>query len=314
MISSLYLRVSITDRCNLRCQYCRPASGDSCADGDLLSADDFLRVVTETHRVVPVRKVRLTGGEPLLRHDAADIVRALRAALPQATLGLTTNGLLLESRATLLRKAGLDALNISLDSPEPGAFAQITRGGQLSLVHAGLRAAVDAGFDQLKVNTVLLASYNAARLADLVRLAVLHGAEPRFIELMPSGEGRALHRTEFLSAADALELLTREFTYEGPVGGSGTAKRHRFLDGDRLFVVGFISPVSMPFCDTCDRLRLDSRGVMWSCLRHGATSDLRDPLRRGDCDEVRRRISDLLASKRSPEQEWAIDRMAAIGG
>ncbi len=314
MLKSLYLRLSITDQCNLRCQYCRPAGGDTRPAEGMLSAAEILRLVAETHQVIPVRKVRITGGEPLLRRDAADIVRGLRSLLPEATLAMTTNGTLLGRMARPLRDAGLDALNISLDTPDPSAFARVTRGGQVSQVLDGLAAAREAGFDRLKVNAVLMESFNGAFLADLVRVAVDHGAEPRFIELMPSGEGRSLFARNHLAASDARQRLAGFFSYEGPAGRSGTAERHRYRDGDRILVVGFITPVSMPFCDRCDRLRLDSRGAMWACLRQSGKVDLAEPLRSGDDSEVERRLADLLAHKRVPEAGWSDGRMVAIGG
>lgn len=314
MLSSIYLRLSVTDRCNLRCRYCRPEAGEPCVGGDLLSCADFLAIVQALHAVVPVRKVRVTGGEPLLRDDVIEIVASLRALLPHATLGLTTNGTLLQGKAQALRQAGLNALNLSLDAADPQAFAQVTRGGRLQEVRAGLIAASRAGFDQLKVNAVLLATYNGGHLADIVRLALDHGAEPRFIELMPSGEARSIHAREYLSAPAARALLARTFRDEGSDGPSGTAERWRFRDGDRVFTVGFINPVSTPFCDRCDRLRLDSRGTLWGCLRQGEKADLAAPLRSNDLLDLTRRIQEAMAGKRVPDGTWAGQRMVAIGG
>jgi len=314
MLKSIYLRLSVTDRCNLRCAYCRPASGDACSSQEPLSSDEILRLVAATHDVVPVRKVRITGGEPLLRRDVVDIVRELRALLPAATLAMTTNGTRLGTVAKSLRDAGLDAVNVSLDTPDARSFSEVTRGGRVGDVLRGLAAARDAGFARLKINAVLMQSYSGNHLAELVRVALAHGAEPRFIELMPSGEGRHLFDRERLGASDALDRLARVFRYEGPAGRSGTAERHRFRDGDRVFVVGFISPVSMPFCDRCDRLRLDSHGALWGCLRQSAKVDLVGALRSGDPKALADLLSTVLTHKRAPDSGWAPGRMVAIGG
>lgn len=314
MLKSLYLRLSITDRCNLRCQYCRPAQGDACTPDGVLTAGEILRLVAETHAVVPIRKVRLTGGEPLLRRDVPQIVRGLRDLLPHAKLGMTTNGTLLAPVANVLRDAGLDSVNISIDSVRAGPFANVTRGGRLDDVLAGLAAARDAGLQPIKANAVLMRSHNGNDLAELVRTVVAFGAEPRFIELMPSGEGRSLFAQEHMSASEARERLDRVFHYEGAAGRTGTAERYRYRDGDRIFVVGFISPVSMPFCDRCDRLRLDARGRMWGCLRQSGKVDLAAPLRDGDGANVSRLLGDVLAAKRIPQQGWSSGRMVAIGG
>ncbi|MCU0693692.1 MAG: radical SAM protein [Polyangiaceae bacterium] len=279
-----------------------------------LHRDELVAIVSRVHAVRPLHKVRLTGGEPLLRHDIVDIVTALRGALPSTTLALTTNGTRLASFAEPLRGAGLDAVNISLDAVDAERFRALTRGGNVATVLSGLAAAARAGIEKRKLNAVLLASYNGTSLADLVRLAADHGAEARFIELMPSGPGRALHPHEFLSADEALARIASKLSYVGPLGQAGTATRHRLRDGDRLLTVGFITPVSHPFCDGCDRLRLDARARLLACLRSDTHVDLLEPLRNGRLDEVERRICLLLASKSAPTKAWVARNMVAIGG
>lgn len=310
---SQYLRLSVSERCDLRCRYCRRPGPSSPHRRGELDRDELLRLVELIHEVTPLRKVRLTGGEPLLRRDIVEIVGALRGGLPGAALALTTNGGRLAPLARPLRRAGLDALNLSLDAVDPELFTDLTRGGRLEPVLEGLVAARRAGL-RLKLNTVLLASYNAGRLAEIVRLALAHEAEPRFIELMPLGVASELFPREFFSSREALAELERTFEPLGPLGRSGAAVRHAFRDGGRVFAVGLITPVSSPFCATCDRLRLDAGGRLLTCLRRSEAVELAPPLRRGDVGEVRRRVAAALARKRPPRAEWAARDMADIGG
>lgn len=315
MVPSIYLRLSVTDRCNLRCVYCRPRNGGRAMPrSEELTRQQVVACVEAIHRVVPVRKVRFTGGEPLLRDDLPEIVRDVRALLPEATLGLTTNGMQLAANASRLRAAGLDALNVSLDAMDATSFAEVTGGGKIEPVLAGIRAARDAGFSPLKLNAVLLATHNGEQLTELVRLAATHGAEPRFIELMPSGPGAALHAKQFLSASDAVRRLSATMQYEGPLGQAGTATRHRFRDGDRIVVVGFITPVSKPFCAGCDRLRLDAHGSLFGCLRRTDRIDLAALLHAGDRTALHDHLTSALRDKMAPPEGWLSRDMAAIGG
>jgi len=178
----------------------------------------------------------------------------------------------------------------------------------------GLRAARQVGIAPLKVNAVLLDTLNGGQLTDLVRLAAEHGAEPRFIELMPSGPGAAIHARQFLSAAEAIRRLSATLRYEGPIGQSGTSARHRFRDGDRIVIVGFITPVSQPFCAGCDRLRLDARGNLFGCLRKKDHAALSEWLGHHDPNELPRRIAEVLHGKAAPIEGWMSRDMAVIGG
>ncbi|MFZ5788158.1 MAG: GTP 3',8-cyclase MoaA [Acidobacteriota bacterium] len=313
---AVYVRLSITDRCDLRCLYCRargPAAGAREGGAEALSAGELARLMGVVDGVAPVRKVRLTGGEPLLRDDVVEVVAALRRALPGAAIAMTTNGRRLPEAAAALGRAGLDAVNVSLDVDDERRYAALT-GGSLAPVLEGLEAARAAGLGTIKLNAVLLASYNADRLAEVVRLAARYGAEPRFIELMPSGPAAELHPREYVSAGEALERLGRAFEPRGSLGRSGAAERYAFRDGDRTIVVGLITPVSSPFCAECDRLRLDARGRLLACLRRSESTDLGGPLRRGDDAAVRRTVLEALAAKRPPEEGWACRDMSAIGG
>ncbi len=314
-MKSIYLRLSICDECNLRCTYCRPAREHRLAVGRPgLDTDSLLRLVGWLDAEVELRKLRLTGGEPLLRPDVVEVVAALRQRLPRTELCLTTNGTRLVELAAGLRSAGLDRINVSLDTVDAEVYTALTRGGRLAAVLDGLAAARTAGFAPLKVNAVLLRSLAGAALERLVRWAAREAVELRFIELMPISVAAGMHRTEFLASSEVLAGLEQRFGRSELLAASATAQRHRLRVDGRELVVGFISSVSEPFCDRCDRLRLDSRGKLFACLRHPDWLDLAAPLRRGDEAEVRQRLARVLAHKCAPECIWPGRQMSAIGG
>ncbi|MFZ1933203.1 MAG: radical SAM protein [Thermoguttaceae bacterium] len=336
----IYLRLSVTDCCSLRCRYCRPegdvdwsgghsslpnAGRNACptrpdiypldSNSSRASREELLAITELIAQEFHVYKVRLTGGEPLLAADPPDLVVCLRTKLPHLEeIGMTTNGLALRRYARSLRRAGLQSLNISLDTLDVAAYRHLTRGGRLTTVLDGIAAAREAGFDHLKLNAVLLRTINGDGLCDLVRFAARCDCEIRFIELMPCGEGAGLYATEFLSADEALTRLTAAFEYLGAAADSATARRHRLLVEGQALLVGFITAVSHPFCDTCDRLRVDCRGQLFSCLRSADGIDLLEPLRNGRIEEVRRRIRRGLAKKCIPTELWPQRTIAAIGG
>ena len=312
MTSSLYLRLSVTDRCNLQCSYCRP--GGEQASGEGLDGDLLVRAAVVADCALSLRKLRFTGGEPLVRSDLVDMVRSARAALPATTLALTTNGLRLAPLAAALRTAGLDRINVSLDTTHSDRFHRLTGAPGLERVLEGLAAAREAGFEHLKLNAVLLEDVNGDHLVDLVRLAGRLGAEQRFIELMPHGAGASLYPKSFLSARHALDRIAQHLCYEGPLGQSGTATRHRFRDGDRIVIVGFITPVSEPFCAGCDRLRLDARGRLYGCLRSGHCIDLAPSLIAGDDVAALEGFHSMLGRKAGLSKHWMKRHMVAIGG
>jgi cyclic pyranopterin phosphate synthase len=250
----------------------------------------------------------------LLVRDPVDLVRQVHALLPAARLGMTTNGVLLARHAAGLHQAGLRYLNISLDSLEAGRWEELTRGGRVDLVLAGIRAACEAGFADMRLNAVLLRSINGDRLCDMVRHAANDGCELRFIELMPMGEGAKIYDEQYLSADEAREQLSATFDYLGPADNTGTARRHCFRVDGREITIGFITTVSHPFCESCDRYRLDSRGMLFSCLRHEHCQDLLSPLRDGKLDLVRERVRAGLAAKTTENEYWPDRSMVQIGG
>jgi GTP 3',8-cyclase len=327
---SLYLRLSVTDRCNFFCRYCRaPASegqggsqnqdqgedlGTQHPQHTQLTDDEILTLVDRIHNVSPLRKIRLTGGDPLMRPRLPGLVSALRRLLPEAELCLTTNGSRLARNAGPLREAGLDRVNVSLDSLSSSHFATITGVDRLHQVLQGIRGARAAGFTGLKLNAVLLRSTNGTELSRMVRFAATQEAELRLIELMPMGVARRIYDQEFLPAPEALSTLQEDLRYLGTAPGSDTSRRHRFeLDG-REITVGLITPITEPFCKRCDRLRLDSRGRLLSCLRRQEGEDLVGLLQAGRMDTLDDRIAALLRGKGLPESHWPQRQMALIGG
>lgn len=314
-VRGVYLRLSVTDRCNLRCRYCRPERGCSSLPAPRVATDaEIVDLAELIDRELGVRKLRITGGEPLVRPGLAGLVEALRGRLPSARLSLTTNGLLLRRHAASLRAAGIESVNVSLDAADARAFEAITRGGRLADALDGIRAARDAGIDPVKINSVLLETLNGRGVEELVRLAAAEGCEIRFIELMPCGEGSDIFSTDYLPADEALRRLTAAFEHIGLEPRSATARRHRLRVDGRETVVGFIAAVSRPFCEGCDRLRLDSGGRLVSCLRTDDGIDILGPLRAGDPDLSRREIRRAAVEKRPPGDAWPRRRMVGIGG
>jgi cyclic pyranopterin phosphate synthase len=283
------LRISLTDRCNLRCSYCMPAEGLDWMPGeDALTDDEVIRLITVAVDRLGVDQLRFTGGEPLLRRglerilSAAAELRTASGARPRTAL--TTNALGLARRAPGLAAAGLDRVNVSLDTLDPGRFAAITRRDRLPDVLAGLRAAAAAGLGPVKVNTVLLRGVNDDEAASLLRWALAEGYELRFIEQMPLDPHGAWRRGEMVTAAEILAALRSEFVLEPEAGrGASPAETWRVAGGGR---VGVIASVTRPFCGDCDRTRLTADGQVRDCLfAHGET-DLRALLRGGADDET----------------------------
>lgn len=309
------LRLSVTDRCNLCCTYCRPAcAAPSSVCAIPASDDELLDLVELINQKYPIYKLRVTGGEPLLRPGIPTLIRGLRRLLPHAQIGLTTNGILLPRYAVELRDAGLESVNISLDTTDPAAFAKLTRGGRLARVLDGIAAARRAGIKRLKINSILLRSYTRHQLVDLVRTAAANDCEIRFIELMPFGEGARLYGEECFSATEALSILRETFGYIGPMTDSATARRHRLDVDGREQVVGFITTMSAPFCAGCDRFRLDSRGRLLSCLRSAGGPDLLGLLRAGANAQIRQCIRETVRGKSIPVGAWPEYSMVEVGG
>lgn len=255
-----YLRLSVTDLCNYRCQYCMPAEGvRKRPHGDILSLEELAEIAEAAARC-GVKKIRLTGGEPLVRRGILELCRRLRAISGLEELCLTTNGSLLPELAKPLRDAGVDRLNISLDTLRPDRFAAMTRLGQLSDVLDGIRAAEEAGFQNLKLDTVLIGGFNDDEICDFLALTRQHPWEVRFIELMPMGPCASWDKACFVSADS---ILKSDPTLQ-EIAPSGVARRYRLPGAPGT--VGLISPISHEFCDDCRRIRVTADGKLKGCL------------------------------------------------
>ncbi len=289
------LRVSLTDRCNLRCNYCMPAEGlDWMPDDQVLTDDELIRLITLAVQRLGVQEVRFTGGEPLLRKGLERIIAATTAL--RTTLGtpprtaVTTNGLGLHRRAAGLAAAGLHRVNVSLDSLDRARFARITHRDRLDDVLAGLRAATQAGLAPVKVNAVLLRGVNDDEAAPLLRWALDHGYQLRFIEQMPLDPHGAWDRAELITAEEILALLRSAFRLDpADPHTRGAAPAETWLvDGggpDGRARVGIVASVTRPFCSDCDRTRLTADGQMRTCLFARGETDLRALLRSGAGDD-----------------------------
>ncbi|WP_248581919.1 GTP 3',8-cyclase MoaA [Nocardioides sp. InS609-2] len=279
------LRVSLTDRCNLRCSYCMPAEGlDWMPTEQTLTDDEVVRLVTIGVQQLGVLEVRFTGGEPLLRRGLPDIIRRTHQ-LGGVETSLTTNALGLARTAQTLADAGLDRVNVSLDTVRADTFEQITRRNRLHDVVAGLEAARDAGLGPVKINAVLLRGVNDDQAAELLRWSIDGGYHLRFIEQMPLDAQHDWSRTEMVTADEILERLEREFELTPAEEPRGSAPAELFSVDGGPATVGIIASVTRPFCGDCDRVRLTADGQVRNCLFARSESDLRTALRSGASDE-----------------------------
>jgi cyclic pyranopterin phosphate synthase len=279
------LRVSLTDRCNLRCQYCMPAEGlDWMPTEETLTDDELIRLIGIGVELLGVRDVRFTGGEPLLRRGLPAIVAATKALPSNPRTAMTSNGLGLKHTARALADAGLDRVNISLDTTDPATFETITRRDRLDDVVDGLAAASKAGLAPVKVNAVLLRGINDVEAPDLLRWCIKHGYELRFIEQMPLDAQHGWNREAMVTADETLAVLSEQFTLTG-LDGRGSAPAEKFLVDDGPHTVGIIGSVTRPFCGDCNRVRLTADGQIRNCLFARDESDLRGALRAGASDQ-----------------------------
>ncbi|MBY8880367.1 GTP 3',8-cyclase MoaA [Actinacidiphila acidipaludis] len=275
------LRVSLTDRCNLRCTYCMPEEGlQWLAKPDLLTDDEIVRMVRIAVTELGVKDVRFTGGEPLIRPGLVGIVERCAALEPRPKLSLTTNGLGLQRTAQALRAAGLDRVNVSLDTLRPEVFRTLTRRDRHHDVIAGLDAARAAGLDPIKVNTVLMRGTNDDEAPELLQWALDHSYELRFIEQMPLDAQHGWQRDGMVTADEILTALRSRFDL-APEGETvrGSAPAERWLVNGGPGRVGVIASVTRPFCRACDRTRLTADGQVRNCLFAREESDLRTALR-----------------------------------
>jgi cyclic pyranopterin phosphate synthase len=320
-----YLRVSVTDRCNLRCTYCMPKEGLSqIGHDDILRYEEILRII----RVATgegITKVRITGGEPLVRRGVAEFIASLRTIPALNDISLTTNGILLEAHAERLFAAGIRRINISLDSLNADKYARITRGGDIRAVLSGIRKVREVGFDPIKINIVVIRGFNDDEVLDFARLTLANPYQIRFIELMPLGTAGDENNGRYLANSVIRERIETLGTLEAVNGGrsktEGPARIYRLAGG--AGEIGFISPVSRHFCHSCNRLRLTADGHLRACLLSDDETDLKGPLRAGCGDEAIGALIRGVIARKPRRHEIACDEdhvkkcmkeMPAIGG
>ncbi len=281
------LRVSLTDRCNLRCTYCMPADGlPWLPRTELLDDAEISRLIRIAVELLGIREVRFTGGEPLLRPGLEQIIAAASALDPKPELSLTTNGIGLARRAGALAQSGLTRLNVSLDTLQPDRFHRLTRRDRLADVLAGLDAAARAGLRPIKVNTVLMRGVNDDEAPQLLRFCLDHGFDLRFIEQMPLDADHTWRRDNMITAAEILDSLGAQFRLSPVAEPRGSAPAERWLVDGGPATVGVIGSVTRPFCSACVRTRLTADGQIRNCLFSTAETDLRGLLREGAADHL----------------------------
>ena len=308
------LRLSVTDRCNLRCQYCMPEQDYVWLPRENLLTFEEIGAIVDAFTPLGVDRVRLTGGEPLLRRDLPVLIESLAARPPIADLALTTNGVLLRAQAAALRAAGLHRITVSLDTLDSERFRELTRTDDLARVLDGIDAAAAAGFKSLKLDTVVIRGVNDEELVPLLEYAKGRGAELRFIEYMDVGGAT---RWTTASVVSRREILERIEAHYGPVltlDEQSSAPADRFLLADGT-TFGIISSTTEPFCASCDRSRLTADGVWLLCLYAATGTDLRRPLRAGASREDLQRLIEAVWSVRADrgaEERLGMDRQTTL--
>ena len=281
-----YLRVSITDRCNYRCIYCKPEEQfEFIPHEEILRYEEIVEIIEEAVNL-GVTKVRITGGEPLARKGVVDFIKKLREIKKLEDISLTTNGFFLSEYAEKLKDAGLNRVNISLDSLQEEKYKRITRGGSLEKALKGIDSALKAGLLPIKINTVLIRGINDDEVEDFVRLTLGRPLNIRFIEFMPSGEElKDNYRDKFISVLEIKESLAEKYSFR-PIdinSGNGPAKYYQIKGGQGT--IGFITALSQHFCKTCNRIRLTSEGKLRPCLFSNMEVDIKQAIRNAKTDD-----------------------------
>lgn len=306
-----YLRVSVTDKCNLRCVYCMPVEGLPWLKREEILTYEEIAEIVGTMAGMGLRRVRITGGEPLVRRDLPELVEMISAVPEIEDLSLSTNAVLLERDAEALRSAGIQRLNVSLDSLQADRVDAISRRpGSFGKIMAGLDAAERVGFEPLKINVVLIRDQNDDEIEDFAEITRERPWHVRFIEMMPTGANLDLSENQFVSCAEALrriEAIDAIEPVEGPFG-NGPARYHRFPGAPGT--IGVITPMSHNYCDRCNRMRLTADGHLRPCLFGDIQTNLRDPLRAGE--DIVPHIRETLEIK--PERHYLIQGSAAGSG
>ncbi len=283
-----YLRISLTDRCNFRCLYCMPAVGMKFQPkAEMLTDEELLRVVRLCGEI-GFNKLRLTGGEPTIRPNVVELVREMKRFPGIEELSMTTNALLFTRLAGPLREAGLDRVNISIDTLDPAKFKFMTRGGRLDLVWAGIEEAERVGLTPIKLNSVVVRDQNDLEVVDMAALTVDRPWQVRFLEIMPLEGVGDVHDASLVTSEETLARLERHFGLLEPVSADAADPARLWRIPGAAGTIGFISPVSVPFCAACNRVRLTADGKLRLCLLRNDEVDLRDMMRAGAADDALR--------------------------
>ena len=297
-----YLRFSVTDRCDLRCKYCMPEKMSFSQKKDMLNLDQ-LKTLTDVLIRIGIKKIRITGGEPFVRKDIISFLQYLnyykkKQLLKEITL--TTNGTLLEKYSEDLKQNGIERLNVSIDSLIPEKYSFITNGGKIDNVLKGIKKASNLGI-KIKINVVLLKNFNEDEIISLTKWSAENNFNITFIEIMPLGEIKYSRDTQYLPISVAkkkientYQLMNSDFSTNGP------SKYYRTKEFSSL--VGFISPISSHFCETCNRIRITSNGFLYSCLGHESATNLKNSLEKNDIEELERKI--ISSIKKKPEKHF----------
>ncbi len=287
-----YMRISITDRCNLRCKYCMPAEGvENIGHANVLSFEDIERIVRASAKL-GIHKFRITGGEPLVRKGVVGLVEKLSKVEGVTELAMTTNGVLLKDYAADLKKAGLDRVNISIDTLYEEKYTEITRGGDINEVMDGLEAAVMAGLEPIRLNVVIMKGFNDDEIFNFVQLTLNEPFDIRFIELMPIGHAETGENYKYMSNQDIKKMINGLIPIKT---GDSVAEYYKLPDAAGR--IGFISPMSNHFCSSCNKIRLTADGKLKPCLHSNEEYDLIPVLRTGDDAVLEEEIRNAILNK-----------------
>lgn len=310
-----YLRISVTDLCNLRCKYCMPEDGvEKMEHCDVLTIEEIIKIAKESANL-GIKKVRITGGEPLVRKGIIQLIQGISAIEEIEDIAMTTNGLLLKKYGKDLKKAGLNRVNISIDSLDPDKYRKITRGGDVKQVLEGIEEALRLGLTPIKLNTVIIGEENEEDIPKLMNLTKQYPIDVRFIELMPIGEAGSWAKKHFISNDEVRKRVPELIALAPEI--SSPAKYYRLPDAKGR--IGFIDPISSHFCGECNRLRVTFDGKLKPCLHSNQEIDLL-PALRGEKDSLKKLIEEAIRSK--PEKHYLdsvdcesiIRNMSQIGG
>ena len=308
------LRISVTDRCNLRCQYCMPEPEYVWLPREDLLSFEEIGTITDAFTAAGVDRVRITGGEPLLRRNLSALIESLAARPAVRDVALTTNGVLLKANARALRAAGLHRITVSLDTLHRERFRALTGSSDFDAVLGGIHAAAETGFDILKLDTVVIRGTNEDELIPMLDFARSVDAEVRFIEYMDVGGATRWSPAAVVPRAEMLEIISRHYGGVLPMNENSSAPAERFMLPDGT-IFGIIASTTTPFCATCDRARLTADGMWLLCLYATAGTDLRRPLRAGATpDELQQLIRTIwsLRADRGAEERLGLDRQTSL--